>query len=337
MPYEEFLYQQALGHPTPTVEAQEGTSGFWGKPVQGFDPRLIDGDKVRPDVREEVLKTLYDFWSRLYNDPAAWSTVWIAGSALSHQYGEHQQPDLDVLIGVDYPKFYAANPEFKGISVQALSERFNDEFRTYLHPQTENFMGEFEATFYVNAGATDIRAINPYAAYNLTDDEWTVTPVEVPDDWNPQSYFPAAWWKSINGEIDMSNTLVQQYDAAVAQAKKAPLGSISQSTAIVQMRSLSDRIANLFSDIHSKRKRAFSPEGKGYFDYYNLRWQAHKRAGTVKALNQIAKVREAAHDYEQRSLYGAPIADPETAIVKAQLFDTPYGSSSFYKKRLGGA
>ena len=35
--------------------------------------------------------------------------VWIAGSALSHQFTEHEQPDLDALIGVNYPLFYQDN------------------------------------------------------------------------------------------------------------------------------------------------------------------------------------------------------------------------------------
>jgi hypothetical protein len=79
------------------------------------------------------------------------------------------------LVGVDYIKFRKANPEYVGLSDSEISNQINEEFREGLQPGTENWNG-YELTFYVNAGATDIRSIKPYAAYDLKYDDWTVTP-----------------------------------------------------------------------------------------------------------------------------------------------------------------
>ena len=336
-PYNDYVMEQlAQAGFGPKVEEQHGTSGFWSQPESGLDPRLIDPKTcdVRDDVRKETLDTLYNFWREIYDDPEQWSTVWIAGSALSHQYTEHEQPDLDVLIGVDYPKFYADNPGYRGLSKKALSDKFNDEFRSILDMQTLNFMGEFEATFYVNPGATDIRSINPYAAYNLSDDEWTVEPIDVPQQWDPRSQFPTEWWQMLDTEVNNASTLVDQYSALADRVKSSKIGSIQQTSSVVQLRKIIDRATGMFTDIHSKRKMAFSPNGKGFLDFYNLRWQVHKKAGTVKALHDIATLSKGAKEHEMSTLYGGPIDSPETALLKAQLFDNTYGKSAWYRRHV---
>lgn len=336
-PYEEYLFSRVKKSPDPEVQAEEGTSGFWGQPVEGLDPRLIDAatQSFRADIRAEILNRLYTFWRKLYADPEGWSTVWVAGSALSHQFQEHTQPDLDVLIGVDYPKFFAANQQFSGVDESALSSQFNDEFRTYLDPETADLFGGFEVTFYVNPHATDIRDINPYAAYDLTNNSWTVHPIDVPANWNPREYFPLDWWRSIDSEIEQGKQIVGQYDTLANRVRSSVGGSIKQSSALAQLRAVAKKATDLFTDIHSKRKLAFSPGGQGFMDYYNLRWQAHKQAGTVKALHSIAELNEEANKAQDTQRYGAPIDSASQALLKAQLFGSTFGSPAWYRKRLG--
>lgn len=337
-PYEEYLYSRINTTPDPEVVAGASSSGFWGQPVEGLDPRLIDNvtGNVRGDIRTEIMNRLYGFWRKLYNEPESWSTVWIAGSALSHQYQEHEQPDLDVLIGIQYVEFYAANRQFAGVSQAALSERINDEFRKFLDPETANLFGGFEVTFYVNPGASSITDINPYAAFNLTTDNWTVSPIDVPPNWDPASYFPKEWWATINAEIANAETIVKQYDTLADRVRKAPLLSLQQSSSLAQLRSVTKRATDLFTDIHSKRKLAFSANGQGYFDYFNLRWQAHKKAGTVKALHDIAVVNQEAQTAQDTVLYGGPIDSATKALLKAQVWSQTYGSPAWYRKRLQG-
>jgi len=337
-PYEEYLYSRIKTEPDPEVDEGSSSSGFWGKPVPDLDPRLIDPitGNFRADIREEILNRLYGFWSKLYAEPETWSTVWCAGSALSHQYMEHEQPDLDILIGVDYDKFYAANIQFAGTSQGALSERFNDEFRRLLDPETANLFGGFEVTFYVNPGATNITDINPYAAFNLSDNTWTVSPVDVPPDWDPRTYFPQEWWKTIDAEIDNARLTVHQYDSIADQVRRSKPGSLMQMSGLAQLRGVAKRATDQFMDIHSKRKLAFSPQGAGYFDYFNLRWQAHKKAGTVKALHDIAVVNQEATSAQDAALYGGPVDSATKALLKAQLWNQTYGSPAWYRKRLQG-
>jgi hypothetical protein len=336
-PFQDFLFSRVLQNEDPVVQAEEGTSGYWGKPVPSFDPRLIDEQTggVRDDIRLQVLNELYNFWSGLYNEPEQWSTAWVAGSALSHQYSEHNQPDLDVLVGVDYTTFYEHNPQYRGLSEAALAARFNDEFHRLLWPQTENFLGTFELTFYVNPGASDIRAINPYAAYNLNANEWTVQPVEVPEDWDPRTYFPNEWWRTLDTDVASATALVGQYRRVSDAVRRLPTGDPVQLSHLAELRRIGQRAADMFEDIHGGRRRAFNDMGQGFFDYNNLRWQVHKRAGTVKALNTIAAVHKDARRFQQGELYGEELAGAQEALTKAQVH-AALGSTAWYRKKMFG-
>ena len=110
------------------------------------------------------------------SNPEAYCHVWLAGSAVSYQWGAARKPaDLDCLIGVNYIQFRKANQQYKALSDRDISDMFNEGFRKEIHPITANFLEAFELTFYVNV-ASDIRKIKPYAAYSVTNDDWTVQP-----------------------------------------------------------------------------------------------------------------------------------------------------------------
>ena len=329
-PYGSALYQRLNVDPQP--QEGPGQSGYFTTPTPGSDPVLLNNDRIRPEVRRQILQTLYRFWLPRYNRPEAWSTVWIAGSALTHQWSAQRgNGDLDVLVGVNYPLFYSANPVFRGLTEKQCAKHFNAEFAAQLLPSTANMTftngggsRAFEVTFYVNPGATDIRAIHPYAAYNLSADEWTVRPVDIPLDWDPHKFFPADWWNAVNTETVRAWDLVRRYEAARDVVRSLRPDSPQWVSAMRSLTSAVHDASALFDDIHSGRHNAFSDSGSGYADYYNFRWQASKMAGTNSALKAIRAMGESARTGAQESLYGEPVADADKSLTRAALWNSPY-------------
>jgi hypothetical protein len=315
-----------LGAIARPVELAAGSSRYF-TPLNeaGHDPKLFDPgtDHVRADIRSGVLKLLYDFWRARYRDPEAWSTVWIAGSALSHQWSADHAGlvDLDVLIGVDLTGFLQAHPDWRGFSEKAIAEHMNAEFRAGLTPHTSDWRG-FEATFYVNPGTgNDIRSINPYAAYNLTTDEWTVRPPDLGEDWGPDAVDPS-WWAAVDAETARAQELVERYNSVAALVSVAPEGprrvNLQRELGVIV-----DQVAAQYGVIHGERSRAFQGlggiGGGGYLDYYNFRWQIFKKRGLQQTLNEIRKLGQSAQVSFAEQRYGAPIA--ENVLTPSTLLD----------------
>ena len=104
----------------------------------------------------------------------------------------------------------------------------------------------FDLTWFVNPKGYDIRNLHPYAAYNVTDDEWAVRPLEVPKDWDA-THLPEAYWsyaESLLNEINAIGQLPPEERHRMA--------------------------ANLFEELHTHRSDAFSDGGKGLFDLSNV-------------------------------------------------------------------
>lgn len=323
--YEQQLYARA-GVEVPKLV---GGSGYFTRPSATLDPHLfLEGTTVmRPMVRQWVLSKLYTFWAPRYHEPRAWSTVWIAGSGVTYQWDAARESngapgDLDVLVGVDFLKFFAYNPRFDGFDERVMAEHFNDEFRGVLDQATNHAVlpdgGSYEVTFYVNPGATDIRAINPYAAYDLTHGSWTVPPIDLPADWGSKA-FAQDWWDHIHAEREHAGGIVRAYRAALHRAKGLPEMSPQWLNAMTDVHDMVRSGARLFDDVHDSRHNAFSKDGKGYLDYYNFRWQAHKRDGLVNAMLSMKRLDTEAHKAHADSLYGGPIIDAQHALDLAAL------------------
>ena len=157
-----------------TVEPSE--TSYFSNPQAGLDPRLFRDNQMVGSVRDGILRILFEHFRNNYYNPEAYVHAWLAGSGVSFQWAANRSPaDLDCLVGVDYIRFRNSNTKYAGFSDKEIADMFNENFREDLQPQTEEFMGAFELTFYVNV-QTDIRNIKPYAAYSLTDDDWTVEP-----------------------------------------------------------------------------------------------------------------------------------------------------------------
>jgi hypothetical protein len=255
----------------------------------------------------------------------------LAGSGISYQWaGDRGNGDLDVLFGLDFPKFYEDNPTYQGISESEFADLLNSDLKKSLWPTTAetNFHGQtYEVTYYLNPGTTahSIAAIHPYAAYNLTADRWDITPPELPDD--PRSLYPAEWHKTIEDEQKHASVLVDRYNLLRSQSAQTVENSPAWKNAMDSQKIVVEQAKALFDDIHLSRRNAFSQTGDGYSDFYNYRWQAHKEAGTVQALNTLATMDTEARKAQQTDLYGAPLDDAATALAKAALWNTPYRRS----------
>jgi hypothetical protein len=316
------------------VDATPGQSGYFTTPQKSLDPHLFPGGKesagVRPEIRKWILDTLYGYWEKKYSRPRSWSTVWIAGSGISYQWaGARGNGDLDILIGVDFPAFFRYNERFLGLSESDLADQFNTEFKTDLWPQTAHtkfsstiqgdLKQEYEVTFYVNPHSTDIRDIRPYAAFDLSSNSWTVHPVHVPDD--PEHGYDTQWWDAVEDERKVADTLVARYNGLAAQAKASPYGSPGWHNTMRQIEMTTAQAQTLFDSIHLGRKNAFGPQGTGYGDFYNFRWQAHKRFGTVQALHALGLAQQKAREDSYADLYGEQIEPAAVALRRAALWN----------------
>lgn len=284
-------------------------TSYFSAPAQELDPKLFEGRHLRSWARTGVLSVLKDFLSLKYRHSDIWAHAWLAGSGVSYQWSAAREPrDLDCLIGVDFIQFRKANPEFAGLLDKEIAEQMNEEFHDELHGQTENWNG-YELTFYVNPQATDIRTINPYAAYDLKYDEWTVTP-------DPQASAPknAEWDQIVESDrqqASQARTRVTQAVQDIQTAHNEPL----KRNAEVRLQAAAQQANALYTQIHENRSMAFSPTGSGYGDFHNYRWQAGKREGTIQDLRSLRRYLTS----NAQELYGVELPSTSTLIRRAAL------------------
>jgi hypothetical protein len=323
-PYNDILAQRAAAVALP--DRMTGSSGYFSSPTRDLDPRLFapGSDVLMPEVRRWVLAKLYTYWDRIYQHPQWWSTVWIAGSGITYQWsggrGVGDQPgDLDVLIGVDWPVFFKSNPQWAGTSDAEMAGFMNEEFHRELWPLTANAVlpmggAPFEVTFYVNPEATDIRSINPYAAYNVTTNEWTVRPPQLGE--TPNLDVPQSWLDQVDYEVGRARELGSRYNELRTRLM-ANNDVPSQLNALTALHEVIGSASNLFAQIHSRRKLAFSEGGNGYADFTNWAWQRHKLLGSGAVLHTLAQIDNDVHSDSVGQCYANGLLDPQHALMLA--------------------
>lgn len=295
------------------VSIVPSSTSYFSQPSSELDPRLFAGHHIRPWVRNGILSLLDGHLGRQYVAPERWSTAWLAGSGVSYQWSADRVPgDLDCLVGIDYPRFRENNPEYVGLSDTEISKLLNEGFNADLMPGTEDWHG-YELTFYVNPGATDIRSINPYAAYDLTSDSWTVEPDPRP------AGFSRSWEQQAHRDWEMASEIVRRYSQALTDLRAAP-NPAYRINAEQRLRATISHAVSLFDDIHHGRKIAFSPVGGGYADYNNYRWQAGKASGAVPALRQIKQYADAARESTEAETYGVTLPTADTLLRRAATY-----------------
>lgn len=128
---------------------------FFAPAHKDLDPRLFDGDRMHPAVRQHILSLLNGFWAPKYGDSwQSWARVYLAGSEASHFYGNN---DLDVLIGIDYEAAREKVPVLEEMSDEEISTHLTDELRQGLNDDQRMLpgpdgkeTGPWENTWYVN-------------------------------------------------------------------------------------------------------------------------------------------------------------------------------------------
>lgn len=290
----------------------EFPTSYFSAPAPELDPKLFEGRQLKSWVRTGVQSILNDFLNLRYRHSELWAHAWLAGSGVSYQWSAAREPgDLDCLIGVDYLQFRKANPEFRGLSDKEISEQINEEFRDELYGQTENWNG-YELTFYVNPGATDIRTIKPYAAYDLKFDEWTVSP-------DPQQVPPVNkdWDQVAANDAAQAKQSATRFTAAINDLRAAPNDALRRN-AQTRLEAAAQQGNALYNEIHTNRSMAFSSEGAGYADFHNYRWQAAKGTGTV---DQLRTMRQYLKDsVQERNIYGVDLPNASTLVRRAATY-----------------
>jgi hypothetical protein len=303
------FYSALVAQATP-IKVEPAETSYFSAPGAGLDPRLFRSGKLIPAVRSSVLRILFDHLRLNYYNPEAYIHAWLAGSAVSYQWTAARKPaDLDCLIGVNYLAFRQSNPEYKALSDQQIADMFNENFRKDVHEHTSNFLNAYELTFYVNV-RSDIRSIKPYAAYSLTQDDWTVQP-EV-----KSAPVNKAWEQRVVKDTSFTSEILERYTAALTAISSATTPN-ARRNAEAALKLAVEQGTALFEDIHQGRKTAFSPSGQGYSDIANYRWQAGKSSGTVQALKKLKDINTKGRKSFEESTYGMELPSTDTLIRRA--------------------
>ena len=293
------------------LEQQE--TSYFSDPSAVLDPRLFRDNKLQPSVRSAVLQLLFNHLNVNYTGGESWSHVWLAGSGVSYQWAAHRDPgDLDCLVGIDYRRFRESNNKFAGLSDKEIAQTLNEGFREQLHPITNEFLGSFELTFYVNV-RSNIVDIKPYAAYSLTDDSWTVFPEAKPTPVN------AAWQGATDSDRMQAIDILTKYQNAKDKYEQASNEAI-KANARSEMRIAMSQGISLYTSVHTGRSEAFSPSGEGYLDFANYRWQAGKQSGVIQALRALKEDMDAQDEALNKITYGVELPDSNTLIRRAATY-----------------
>lgn len=303
-------YYEALVAQAQPITVEPSETSYFSAPGAGLDPRLFRNGKLVPSVRSSILRILFDHLRIYFRNPDYYCQVWLAGSAVSYQWTAARKPaDLDCLIGINYPQFRQANPEYKGYSDAEIAAMFNEHFREHLHPKTNSFLNAFELTFYANV-QSDIRNIRPYAAYSLTTDDWTVQPeVKAP----PTN---KAWESKASKDKTMAMEILARYSQSLTAVNSATT-DVARRNAESSLKQAVEQGAALFDDIHLGRRYAFSQSGAGYGDVHNYRWQAGKSSGVVQALKKLKDISSQGRKAFETQTYGMELPDTNTLIRRA--------------------
>lgn len=290
------------------ISITPGSTSYFSSPSSDLDPHLFEGTHLRPWVRNNILRMLFEHLAVMYQEPHRWVSAWLAGSGVSYQWESTRQPgDLDCLVGIDYVSFRRLNYDYAGMSDDEIAAMFNEDFYKDLMPQTSNWEG-YELTYYVNP-QSNIVDINPYAAYDLINDSWTVEPSKAQ---NPP--YSRVWEQRTQKDVDTATEMVKRYSQARNDYKNSSGNEPNRVNAERKLQAAMDQAVAFYDDIHHGRNIAFSKTGAGYADYNNYRWQAGKQSGIVQALKMIKDHSTAAKESRDLELYGVEMPSPETLI-----------------------
>ena len=205
-------------------------------------------------------------------------------------YAEVTSPNLNTggtLTTATYPEKYEESSVLRAIGPSDNSEI---QKKPYYEPSiTSEEPRYFEVTYFLNptteAKDESIKLIQPYAAFNLTLNKWTVDPIKVSD--NPEDSYPEEYREAADANLRHAKELEARYRHLTSQRAVEHPHSPVQRNIEASLRVVLQEIRNMYDSIHLGRREAFSQHGGGYGDYYNFQWQAAKRDGIVNTFNEI--------------------------------------------------
>jgi hypothetical protein len=302
------FYDALVAQATP-VSVEPSETSYFSVPSSGLDPRLFRNGMLIPAVRSSILRILFDHLGRHYYNPEAYIHAWLAGSAVSYQWTAARNPaDLDCLLGINYLAFRQANQEYKALSDQQIASMFNADFAE-LNKANQSFLEAYELTFYVNV-KSDIKSIKPYAAYSVSNDDWTVQPeLKSP-------VINKMWDRKVSQDTSLATEILSRYSKALSDIHAANTDTARRNAESALKHAVEQGTA-LFEDIHMGRKYAFSPSGQGYSDIHNYRWQAGKSAGTIQALKKLKEIGSQSKKAFESETYGMELPDAKTLIRRS--------------------
>lgn len=221
-------------------------------PTYGFDHRLWDGDKLREQVRADIINRWRDFC--VVHQLRAWSN-WVKIVFFGSEASEWTSKDLegngdfDLSVGIEYDRFRKANPTFTGMADQEIANWFTETMHAELNDSTHVFpdtAGTYDNTWFANLDGYDIRKIRPYAAYDVIAQDWIVKPPDLPN-------------FNINELPHPVLVILRAAETTVRNTLKLP-----EPERTVQA-------ARLYDMWHADRSNAFGPQGLGQYDLGNLR------------------------------------------------------------------
>jgi 2'-5' RNA ligase len=240
-------------HPVYVHEHSWLPSGrYWGPNSGHNDQRLFEGEHLRPEIRKDILQRVGDFFDgHGYNNWPHWTKVYFAGSEAAQW--EPFNGDFDILIGINWPHFRKDNPAYaKKNDLQVTTEMTDGLWKStnvddyYFTLESGKKVGPFDRTFFVNPIAWDISKLHPYAAYDVSEDVWAVSPLKVPEDWSAEK-LPESYWV---------------YAESLVETIKA-IGTLPPEERHRMAR-------NLWEELHTHRSDAFADGGHGLFDLSNV-------------------------------------------------------------------
>lgn len=303
-------YVESLASRGETLGIHPGSTSYFSAPSDTLDPQLFSGGLLNPWVKEGVLSFLFDYLATNFNSPHMWTSAWLAGSGVSYQWEASRNPgDLDCLVGINYVSFRRENPAYAGVSDAEIADMLNEAFHSNIMSKTSNWNG-YELTYYVNQ-QSNILDINPYAAYDLIHDSWTVPPSK-----SSTPPYSRIWDTKASSDTSMGHAIIKRYSSALNDVKNASNPAHRANAERTLKEAVSQGVA-LYDDIHRSRKNAFSKTGAGYSDYNNYRWQAGKRSGLIPALRTLKNLHNAAVNEEQQELYGMTLPSHNDLVRRA--------------------
>lgn len=323
------LARNMLSQVAAPVGLAPSATSYFSEPEDHLDPVLFEGSHLRPEVRHWILRTVLSVLHEPARDSLpgllhaeTWVRIWVAGSGVSYQWSATRDPaDLDVLLGINYVEFRRANPAYVSFTDGEVASMLNELFYEEMQgprgdfPFTDAF--GYDVTVYVNRGVSAARdailSINPYAAYDVTQDEWALLPQRMGATINP------AWEMSVERDRQYAEDLVREYGDALRSVQNAQ-NPAHRTNAENRLLQVMDAGAALFEELHAARRSAFGPAGAGYADFNNYRWQAGKRHGVVQASKKIREYLRSAKDRTDFETYGMDLPDTETLIRRAGMY-----------------